>query len=102
MLISGMAAKARFTCACGGLDKPHALRLILGTPHDLQAIARFICDKALPSGAWERVIMSDAVITPPKVEQRDGRSADRVVFAQVEKWLAVIRELVREQAKTVS
>lgn len=47
--------------------------------------------------------MSDAVITPAKVEpQRGGRSADQVVFAQVEKWLAVIRELVREQATRVS
>jgi len=46
--------------------------------------------------------MSDAVITPPKVELRRSSSVDQVAFAQVEKWLAVIRELVREQAKPVS
>ncbi len=43
--------------------------------------------------------MSDAVITPPKVEPQRSQSTDRVVFAQVEKWLAVIREISREQAK---
>jgi hypothetical protein len=43
--------------------------------------------------------MSDAVITPPKVELQVGKPADQAVFAQVEKWLAVIREISREQAK---
>lgn len=46
--------------------------------------------------------MSDTVFAPPKVEPRRGSSADREAFAQVEKWLAVIRELVREQGKRVS
>ena len=46
--------------------------------------------------------MSDTVITPPKVARRPSDSADQDAFAQVEKWLAVIRELVREQGKRVS
>ena len=46
--------------------------------------------------------MSDTVFAPPKVEAGRGSSADREAFAQVEKWLAVIRELVSEQAKRVS
>jgi hypothetical protein len=43
--------------------------------------------------------MSDTVIATPKAEPRRGGSADRDAFAQVEKWLAVIRELVHEQVK---
>lgn len=46
--------------------------------------------------------MSDTVITPPKAETQRSSSADQDAFAQVEKWLAVIRELVSEQTKRVS
>lgn len=46
--------------------------------------------------------MSDAVIAPPKVEPRRSGSADQDAFAQVERWLAVIREIAREQAKRAS
>ncbi len=46
--------------------------------------------------------MSDTVSTPPKVEPRHSRSADRDPLAEVEKWLAIIRELSSEQAKRPS
>jgi hypothetical protein len=42
--------------------------------------------------------MSESVNTPPRLNSRRG-SADRDAFAQVEKWMAVIREISREQAK---
>ena len=43
--------------------------------------------------------MPDTVSGPPKMESRDSGRADQDAFAQVEKWLAVIRELAREQAQ---
>ncbi len=45
--------------------------------------------------------MSDTV-TGPKAEPRQSGPADQDAFTQVEKWLAVIRELAREQTKRVS
>lgn len=43
--------------------------------------------------------MPDTVSAPPKTESRGSGPADQDVFAQVEKWLAVIRELGRDQAQ---
>jgi hypothetical protein len=48
----------------------------------------------------ERQIMSDTVNTQPKGKSTPRRSADRDVLAQVEKWMAMIREISREQVKT--
>jgi hypothetical protein len=43
--------------------------------------------------------MSETVTTQPKSKTpRDG-SADGRVLAEVEKWMAMIREISREQAK---
>jgi hypothetical protein len=43
--------------------------------------------------------MSETVTTQPKPKaSRDG-SADGRVLAEVEKWMAMIREISREQAK---
>jgi hypothetical protein len=46
--------------------------------------------------------MSDPVIASQKAEPRRANPADQDAFAQVEKWLAVIRELAREQAKRLN
>jgi len=43
--------------------------------------------------------MSESVSTPPRLNTARRGTADRDAFAQVEKWLALIRELNREQAK---
>lgn len=46
--------------------------------------------------------MPDTVTVPPKPESRGSGPADQDAFAQVENWLAVIRELAREQAERAS
>jgi hypothetical protein len=46
--------------------------------------------------------MSDTITAPPKAEPLSSGPADQDALTQVEKWLAVIRELAREQAKRVS
>ena len=46
--------------------------------------------------------MSETLTVPPKAEPRRTGFADQDAFAQVEKWLAVIRELASEPAKRVS
>jgi hypothetical protein len=40
--------------------------------------------------------MSELVIASPKPKSTLSSSADKEVFAQIEKWMAVIRELSRE------
>lgn len=39
---------------------------------------------------------------PPKVKPQRGGTADQDAFAQVDKWLALIREMAREQSKRAS
>lgn len=41
--------------------------------------------------------MSEAAYTPPKSHSNRGDSADQRAFAQVEKWMAIIREISRER-----
>jgi hypothetical protein len=43
--------------------------------------------------------MSETVTTQPKPKASRGGSADGRVLAEVEKWMAMIREISREQAK---
>jgi hypothetical protein len=44
--------------------------------------------------------MSDTVITQTKPKTAtQGRPADKDALAQVEKWMEIIREVTREQAK---
>jgi len=43
--------------------------------------------------------MSESANTQPKPKSTPGGSADGRVIAQVEKWLAMIREIAREQVK---
>ena len=44
--------------------------------------------------------MSDTVNTQPKPKSTPRSSADRDVLAQVEKWMAMIREISQEQVKS--
>jgi hypothetical protein len=45
-------------------------------------------------------IMSETVDTQPKPKAIRRDSADGHILAQVEKWMAMIREISREQAKS--
>lgn len=44
--------------------------------------------------------MSATAETQPKPKSTQGNSADDRILAQVEKWMAMIREISREQAKS--
>jgi hypothetical protein len=46
--------------------------------------------------------MSEIVAPHPKPEPTRSGAADKEAFAQVERWMAVIRELSREQAKRLN
>lgn len=46
--------------------------------------------------------MSEVVAPPPKPKPTQGGSADTEAFAQIERWMAVIREVSREQGKSVN
>jgi hypothetical protein len=44
--------------------------------------------------------MSETVTTQPKPKATPNGAADGKVLAQVEKWMAMIREISREQMKS--
>jgi hypothetical protein len=44
--------------------------------------------------------MSDTATSLPKPKSTRAGAADGRVIAQVEKWMAMIREIAREQVKT--
>jgi hypothetical protein len=46
--------------------------------------------------------MSEVVTPPSKPQSTRIGSADKEAFAQVEKWMAVIREISRDQAKRLN
>jgi hypothetical protein len=46
--------------------------------------------------------MSEAVTPPQKPQSTRSGSADKEVFAQVERWMAVIREISHDQAKRIN
>lgn len=98
--MSDMAARARFTCACGGCGKCGRADIKVNA----YKFTRFSSNRSFRlrqrrSRGGGSAIMPDTVSGPPKMESRDSGRADQDAFAQVEKWLAVIRELAREQAQ---
>jgi hypothetical protein len=46
--------------------------------------------------------MSEVMPTPPKPKPIQSAPADAKAFAQAEKWMAVIREIGREEAKKIN
>lgn len=46
--------------------------------------------------------MSEVVSPPPKSKPTQSSSTDAKAFAETEKWMAVIREISREDAKKVN
>jgi hypothetical protein len=46
--------------------------------------------------------MSESVTQPSKPQSTRSGSADKEAFAQVEKWMAVIREISRDQATRIN
>jgi hypothetical protein len=51
----------------------------------------------MPIEGW---LMSEMSATVPKGKSPRSGSTDKYVFAQVEKWMAIIREVAREQPKS--
>jgi hypothetical protein len=51
-----------------------------------------------PTG--ERLAMSETLTASPKPKSTRTGAGDKDIFVQVEKWMALIREVSREQAKS--
>ena len=67
-----------------------------------QEIVNFVCDNGVHNGMQPigaAPTMPATVNTQPKPKSMHGDSADGQILAQVEKWMAMIREISREQAK---
>ena len=45
-------------------------------------------------------LMTETITAPPRPKSTQGSSTDKDVLAQVEKWMAIIREVSREKAKS--
>jgi hypothetical protein len=44
--------------------------------------------------------MSAISAAPPEAKSPPSGSTDKYIFVQVEKWMAIIREMIREKAKS--
>ena len=118
--ISAMAEKARCMSGCGERAEDFAINLIIGLPTQAQETVKFVCkDDALDrsSASCPRLPKPnrDQSRTPDDLRGKDlfdkglldrgladkGLAdkglADKQAFAQVEKWMATIRELSYER-----
>src|SRR5271156_4135777 len=100
-----MAAKARSMSDCGGRGRIPQLTVIIGLPTEAQETVKFVCkDHALDRSnrVMSEIAETEARPIPKRFDLRDKDLADkdladRQAFAQVEKWMAMIRELDYER-----
>jgi hypothetical protein len=95
---------------CGGRGRIPQLTVIIGLPTEAQETVKFVCkDHALDRSnrVMSEIAETEARPIPKRFDFRDkdlrGKDladkdlADRQAFAQVEKWMAMIRELDYER-----
>ena len=90
-----MAAKARFTCGCGARHQT-CVNLTAALTHGIQELVNFVCDKGCdPIGARSNMSeLSTAVSNSASSPSSSPCAAsDDHALAQVEKWMAMIREM---------
>ena len=85
---------------CGGRGRIPQLTVIIGLPTEAQETVKFVCkDHALDRS--NRVMSEIAETESRPIPKQDGFRAkdllDKQAFAQVEKWMAMIRELDYER-----
>lgn len=102
--MSAMAGRARFTCACGAPARARLLTLTIrnsNAAQDAQELAKFVCDNGIRDwiAEFERRMMPETLAAPTKPSAPRGNAADMRVLAQVEKWMAVIREIKQQPAR---
>ena len=99
--MSAMAGRARFMCAYGAPVRAQSLTLTIRNSHAPQELVNFVCDNGTHHwiAEFERRTMSETLAAPTKPATPRGSAADTRVLAQVEKWMAVIREIKQEPAR---
>jgi len=88
-------------CACGAPVRAQSLTLTIRNSDATQELVNFICDNGIPDwiAEFERRMMSETLAMPTRPAATRGSAADTRVLAQVEKWMAVIREIKQEPAR---
>ncbi|MGB6622967.1 MAG: hypothetical protein WBE57_21705, partial [Xanthobacteraceae bacterium] len=77
-----------------------ALTLTLRKPHALQELVKFVCNNGSTNvPLFAGVFMSDNLAVPMKSAAPRSLAADTRILAQVEKWMALIREIKQERVK---
>jgi|HubBroStandDraft_2_1064218.scaffolds.fasta_scaffold1181811_2 hypothetical protein len=94
MRISVTAGRARFTFACAARANPF-LNLNVRNISPETKNGHQNRRKSLPR--LERVMSETSADTQAKSHAARGDAADQRAFAQVEKWMAIIREISRER-----
>jgi hypothetical protein len=54
---------------------------------------------AVDQHAYRSTVMAETMTAQPKLNATRGGSADKAALAQVEKWMAIIREVSGEKSK---
>jgi hypothetical protein len=86
------AGRARFTCACGVSGK-QALTLPIAKSDVVPLYRR----KKVFFAGEVQAMSETSNATPPRPDE----TPDRQAIAQVEKWMAIIREISHERAPTI-
>jgi hypothetical protein len=90
-----MAARARFTSACAAhvesaLRLP--IRILPAFRANLRRSTKTDTERTLEYG----LVMAETDTAPQNAQPPRNRDADKEVFTQVEKWMALIREIARD------
>lgn len=94
-------------CACGARGRARhrgfgsrTLTLTPRKPYKPQELVKFVCDNGSANASlFAGVFMSDNLAAPMKFVAPRSSTADTRILAQVEKWMALIREIKQEHAK---
>jgi hypothetical protein len=87
-------------CGCGAPASAILLTLTIGISGVTHEMVNVVCDNGIlqrNASIGVRHIMSATVTTQPKPTSTRGAAGDGRILAQVEKWMAMIREISREQ-----
>lgn len=86
-------------CVCGEFASLCRLTLTIGTSSSLQKMVNFVCDKRHGKlmSLFGVSVMSQTLATPTKPAPARTGASDSQMLTQVEKWMATIREITREQ-----
>jgi hypothetical protein len=92
-----MAVKARFICVCGDAERSRNRPVTEKAQRSARIGQIPVRGPQWLCKFWWNAIMSDSLITSANSIASHNGASDLRILAQVEKWMAMIREINREQ-----